>query len=533
MNKLHNNFNILQANIQSLLEKKGELIQILNESDYLAVLLSETWTMDTHEEKYNIASYNKIIKSRDDGYGGVAIFIKNTVNFEIIDLNSTQMVEIVGIEIKSLNLVLVSIYVNPGVSSNEFKTEIKKLLLYLNAYEHVIIGGDFNSHHVSWGCAESKRRGENLLNIINLSRYILLNDGSITHTPRDINKRPSAIDLSLCSGNLKNQVNWLVEDNSFGRCAHKIIKITFKSELAISDPTRNIACKNKVYEEIEMIKSNSFVDLQDLQEDIGKIVRKHTRKIKFKPKNFWSEELSELYNIKRIALKNFNRISNAINLKELNRAEAKFIQVKNIEKRKSVLKLIETISPQTSSMEAWKIIRNIKGYKTKTNTSNKINNDFSMAEKFMKLNYNFGPIIEINNTPIAAFNIEMINLELWKRILSEKSAKSAPGDDKISYSMLNRLNEDVVNKVIKELNLIYNTGSIPTSLKTIKIIAIPKPGRDHSLIEGYKPISLEQTLFKVLNSGVHDVMVDIISIKIIYCPITLLGSAEIVLPPHV
>ncbi len=44
MNQNLNTYNILQANIQSLREKKGELIQVLNEKSYLAVLLSETWT---------------------------------------------------------------------------------------------------------------------------------------------------------------------------------------------------------------------------------------------------------------------------------------------------------------------------------------------------------------------------------------------------------------------------------------------------------------------------------------------------------
>lgn len=47
MSLYKNNINILQANIQSLLDKKDELIQELNADNYIAALLSETWTSES------------------------------------------------------------------------------------------------------------------------------------------------------------------------------------------------------------------------------------------------------------------------------------------------------------------------------------------------------------------------------------------------------------------------------------------------------------------------------------------------------
>lgn len=452
------------------------------------------------------------MKSRDDGYGGVAIYVKGSVGYNIINISSSQMVEIVGIEIIQLNLVLVSVYVNPGITINECKTEIQNLLLSLHGYSQVIIGGDFNSHHVGWGCAESNRRGEELYSIINSSQFTLLNDGSLTHVPRDINKRPSAIDLSLCTFNLVGKISWKVEDFSFGRNAHKLIKMFLKSNMALKETSQKIKCKNIINEQIKMIKSNSFFDIQDLQNDLKRIVKKNTRTIKYHPKNYWSDELSDLYKAKRNALKKFNRVSNAANLIDLNKAEAKFTRQKCIEKKNNIIQLVETISPQTSSKEAWQIIRNIRGLRNNRNVTNKITGDASMAENFMKLNYTNAPRTETNNSPTGTIGrISVLNLELWKKILAEKSATSAPGEDEISYNMLSSLQTEVVLKVIRELNLIYNRCTVPESLKTIKIIAVPKPGRNHFTEDGYRPISLEQTLFKVLNAGVHKMMVEYIN----------------------
>lgn len=52
MNIDNYNYNILQANIQSLTHKKDELIQELNKHSYLAALLPETWLFDEHQHKY-------------------------------------------------------------------------------------------------------------------------------------------------------------------------------------------------------------------------------------------------------------------------------------------------------------------------------------------------------------------------------------------------------------------------------------------------------------------------------------------------
>ncbi len=66
---------ILLANVQSLKENKGEIIQEIKTENYCVLMLSETWTKENESRQYNIQGFYQIIKSRPDGYGGVAIYL--------------------------------------------------------------------------------------------------------------------------------------------------------------------------------------------------------------------------------------------------------------------------------------------------------------------------------------------------------------------------------------------------------------------------------------------------------------------------
>lgn len=506
MNTNLKQFSIIQANVQSLLEKKDELIEILKSTPHLAMLLSETWTIEEQTRKYNIVGYNKIIKSRSDGYGGVAIYLNNSLAYKILDLGYSWNFEVVGIHIEAINLVLVSLYVNPSINIREFKESMKNLLNQINSFDRIIIGGDLNAHHRAWGCAGNKRKGEALYDLINVSNFTILNDGSMTHIPRDLNKQPSAIDITICSSNMIPKVTWQVQNNSLGKCAHLIIKIDVNIEVQIKALEKKVMCKNKIFKEIQNIKGSSFCDLEDLQEDLKKIVQKHTRYVKFTPKNWWTEELSSLYQLKKVALLNYNRVSNSINLIELNKIEAKFVQQKKFAKKNNVLTLINKISPQSTSAEAWKLINNVRGSKKTANSPSLIDRNLQSAEQFMQNNYVNSPQIIMNQNHNYVDGYQILDMIVWRRILKKKAKKSAPGDDKISYNMLLNLNDEAATKTITELNKIYNKCQIPSSLKTIKTIAVPKPGRNPNLIESYRPIALQQTMLKTLNIAVHNEM---------------------------
>lgn len=83
---------IMQVNIQSVSKHKEELQRTLATGQYTAALVSETWTKADREtsKQYNISGFNKVLKSRHDGYGGAAIYLHRDFGFQTIDMPATS-----------------------------------------------------------------------------------------------------------------------------------------------------------------------------------------------------------------------------------------------------------------------------------------------------------------------------------------------------------------------------------------------------------------------------------------------------------
>ena len=60
----------------------------------------------------------------------------------------------------------------------------------------------------------------------------------------------------------------------------------------------------------------------------------------------------------------------------------------------------------------------------------------------------------------------------------------------------------IKNPLLNLLNLSLETGTVPTSLKTAKVIPIFKKG-DKSLFDNYRPISLLPAISKIFEKCVH------------------------------
>ena len=144
---------------------------LLHESNQLFTALTETWLRDHEEAELKIDNY-KIYRSdrvrkkksqRGRDSGGVAIYLRDdlvTTAKEVLKF-STGVIEVLGVHVKSLNLVIIVVYRQPDdtvgghrSTHKEFKTalgEIKKCLENLQSPSpDVIMGGDFNMPNVNW-----------------------------------------------------------------------------------------------------------------------------------------------------------------------------------------------------------------------------------------------------------------------------------------------------------------------------------------------------------------------------------------------
>lgn len=109
------------------------------------------------------------------------------------------------------NVYIVSLYIKPvsRISKNEF------VQFFNSIPKHCPIGGDFNAHHPAWGSEAEDTDGRNLLEAINSSNLIFLNNGEATLVTRP-KQRKSAIDITLCSQNISHLFEWTVVQDPMG-----------------------------------------------------------------------------------------------------------------------------------------------------------------------------------------------------------------------------------------------------------------------------------------------------------------------------
>jgi len=93
----------------------------------------------------------------------------------------------------------------------------------------------------------------------------------------------------------------------------------------------------------------------------------------------------------------------------------------------------------------------------------------------------------------------MDELEQTLRICNSKS----PGLDTIPYSFLHNMGTSTKQHLLNIYNHIWKKGQIPVEWKMANIIPILKPGKDKHSPEGYRPISLLNTMAKILEKIVN------------------------------
>ena len=109
-------------------------------------------------------------------------------------------------------------------------------------------------------------------------------------------------------------------------------------------------------------------------------------------------------------------------------------------------------------------------------------------------------IKEAINTPDPTYDVPITEYEIDKAF--SKGKDSAPGADRVTYSMIKHSGPVAKTIAQKIYNISWNSGKLARNWKIAAQVAIPKPGNK----DEHRPISLLSVFDKNIERIIHDRM---------------------------
>jgi hypothetical protein len=90
-----------------------------------------------------------------------------------------------------------------------------------------------------------------------------------------------------------------------------------------------------------------------------------------------------------------------------------------------------------------------------------------------------------------------VTFEEIKRALGKITKDSTPGPDGVRYSDLKSLDDEGKAKLSSLINTSLMNGEVPTDWRDCNLAILPKPGKDHTKLKGYRVITMSNVWIKM------------------------------------
>lgn len=507
---------ILQINIRSLVQNKNILEIYLERENIDVAILCEICIPDEHTIPLTFSKYNFYANIRENALrasGGVGFLIKKHFVVKFKKFNLSNVIEAAEIEVvNSIRKVkIVSFYVSDRNGSvSEIKANFELLINKYNGLNNVLMAGDANGWHPLWNKnGDINGKGREIANCICNSEFIVLNTGEHTYQiNRDGQHIETAIDITLVSPNLSGISDWVRRMDDLGSDHLPIVVTMFDHDLTVKRPGIIKINRKKLEENISNINPTETTDMDDFEQKLSEAIKKATyctTPLQGTTKYWWNNDIEILWKLKKCKEKAYNKFKNLYAATELKQATANLRNAIRNAKREKWKEFMLEITPGMKSKDLWHRI-NLLNNKRKRPSGTVINN----AEKMQQfLNYNYREDTNIENNTAATNRTrqtirvddeptDFTNVQQVSSII-QKSKLSAPGINGISNAILKQLGPDYIAAITRHFNEIWKTLQTPNEWKRLKIIAVPKPGKDAAEIQNYRPITLISTLAKIFN----------------------------------
>lgn len=504
-------FKICHLNVRSLTAHFVEFLEYFSTLDYDIITVSETWlTANIPINTINIAGYNFVRRDRERGGkgGGVGIYIKNSITFNLLE-NSENIEDIwVSFKIQNVNFALGCTYKPPNFNINNFLNEFENTLVnIIPKCDEIICLGDFNIDFLNVN-SSATIHFMNLLDSLGLKQIV---------------NNPTRITLN--SASLLDYII-LSEERSFSKCDtvslpnisdHELVFVHMSFQIqggqAIPRTYRDIKNidENILYEHLQAIPWRNIFDIDNIDDKITffnenmKLLMDIHAPLKTcifkKPYKPWiTDNIKLLINLKHKALQKFKRTRNPQHFQEYK--DLKNFLTSSIRREK---KAYLRHSLQMNTKVVWKAVKNLQIYNNQKNKTvpdnlanvNEINNYFINSIPYIRqsnniINYYQGIKTSVNS--ILTFKT-VTEIEISKHLLSVKSR--AIGADGMHINFILLCCPFILKYICHIVNFCIINSVYPSDWKIAHVVPLPKINTP----EGYgdlRPISILPVLSKIL-----------------------------------
>jgi exonuclease III len=525
---------IIQWNCRGLKPNFNELRIMADNHNPIVFCLQETFLNSVN---FNIRGFNSYHHLSTDiggrACGGVSVLVKEGIPHSEVTINTPLQAKAVTVSAAEV-MTVCSLYLPPSERLN-----VNHLLLLINQLPSpFIICGDFNGHHVSWGCVDNNRRGNLIDKFIVDNNICLLNSGSSTYLHPGSGSF-SAIDLTLCSPSLVLDLSFSVEADMHGSDHFPII-VECGGSLPDGLPRWNFgradwagfqdACLERLTLEAVDMYEDPMEGFTTIFCDIaGENIPRTTTKVKKRCKSWFNKECEDAIKAREKALAVFSINITADNLSLFKIARAKARRIIRSAKSNSWKQYVSKLNSKTNIKSTWDMVRRISGKHNPSRVYHLTSNNVKITESadicnvlaesfaFNSSADNYSPTfntfrkiaekkkLNFNSNNAECYN-EYFTLHELQNAL-HRSNDTSPGDDTVHYQLLKHMPEETLGLLLDIFNFIWVHHLFPKAWKTAIIIPIPKPGKDLTNPKSYRPIALTSCICKTFERMINDRLV--------------------------
>ena len=429
----------------------------------------------------------------------------------------------VKIPTSSEHLVIGAVYHSPSlpITTNDLDT-------LLNINGSFLYAGDMNAKHTSWNSRIITPRGRTLHKHAEDNDYDVIGPKEYTHYPRNPAHNPDVLDVVMMKSKANiNSIDTITEFNSDHEPVIVVLDTNatetmlrtksfvavnwplFLSQLSTTLPVKVEAANIHELDEVIRTVTNTIVQAKAK-------ATTHVHADNFV--QHVSPEILQLISYKKQVRKKFQRLRLRDYKTELNYLTKR---IHTLIQDQRIRQFTKSVQDAMENNQIWKIAKRLKATEQAPSTAiqGKRGPAFNPQEKAQAiadvLEENFRPIPEGKDSHSTRWGREVKEeVQLFlnappttlvpktsasevKRITNKGKTSSAPGPDGLSYETLKNLPHQAFTIIAAILNLAMSFHYFPSPWKTAHITTIPKPGKNPSLPQNRRPISILNTIGKI------------------------------------